>query len=123
MPAIGRVSTVLPRFVLPRFVLQPVRALRSPGYLMAVWLELLGAFLMSGRPQGPRKTIKKPRGFALRILESFPGPRGRPDLQNEPKKLWPDRLYVHNLFRSHVGFTANPCPIGPKGPKQNSTAD
>ncbi len=55
------------------------------GYLKAVWPDLLGAFLKSGRPRGPGKALKSVGGFAPHIFEGLPGPRGRSDLKNAPK--------------------------------------
>ena len=53
----------------------------KPGYLRAVWPDLLGAFLRSGRPRGPGKAFKNVGGEAPHILEGFPGPPGPARLQ------------------------------------------
>ncbi len=39
-----------------------------------------------GRPRGPGKALKNVGGEAPHIFEGLPGPRGRPDLKNEPTK-------------------------------------
>jgi hypothetical protein len=51
------------------------------GYLKAVWPDLLGAILRSGRPRGPGKAFKNVGGFAPHIMEGLPGPPGPARLQ------------------------------------------
>ena len=68
-----------------------------PGYLKAVWPNLLGAFLKSGRPRRPGKAFKNVGGEAATFLKASPGPRGRPDLKNAPNK------FGQTAFRYPVG--------------------
>ena len=56
------------------------------GYLKAIWLDFLGAFLRSGRPRGPGQALKMWGAKPPTFLKPFPGPRGRPDVKNAPQK-------------------------------------
>ncbi len=60
----------------------------STGYLKAVWPDLFGCVFEVCPAPGPRE---RP---APTFLKAFPGPRGRPDLKNAPKKVRPDCLQV-----------------------------
>ena len=51
--------------------------------MKAVWPDFWGACLRYLR--GPGEACKKVGGEAPRLLEGVPGPRGRPDLKNEPQ--------------------------------------
>ncbi len=59
------------------------------GYLKAIWPDLLGAFLKSGRPRAPGKARKKVGGFAPQILAGRPGPRGPARPQKRTTKIRP----------------------------------
>ncbi len=54
-------------------------------YLKAVWPDLLGVFLRSGRPRGPGKAFKNVGGFAPHSFEGSPGLPG-PSYCSSPRQ-------------------------------------
>ncbi len=51
------------------------------GYLKAIWPDLLGELLRSGRPRGPGKAFKNVGGEAPHLFEGFPRPPGPARIQ------------------------------------------